>query len=148
MMAVGGMEREGSVAQVQQSRIDEALGWLSELARLEPDWDSYGAPRPSPEVIEQARRFIQLAVARLGQAGVPHEVMPIADGGISLEWRHPGIEVGLNACPEGGWTSLLVKNDEGRGHYDEGYDLSDDDALARIARVVANPPTYTWPTAG
>ena len=66
--------------------------------------------------------------------------MPIADGGVALEWRYPRIELGLNACPEGGWTSLLVQNDESGRRYKEGYDLSDDDALALIVRTVADAP--------
>ncbi|MFN8632365.1 MAG: hypothetical protein U0893_00815 [Chloroflexota bacterium] len=68
----------------------------------------------------------------MGTKGVPHEIMPIADGGISLEWRYPVIELGMNACPEGGWSYLLVERDEKGRHYTEGYDLSDDDALALV----------------
>lgn len=125
------------MAQLHKGRLDEALEWLAEIARLEPDWDSYGALRPSPAAIDQARAFIGRAVARLGAAGAPHEVMPIADGGISLEWRYPTVELGLNACPDGGWTSLLIEGSGPDRRARSSYDLSDDDALEQVVRIVA-----------
>lgn len=105
---------------------------LLELSRLEPDWDSYDALSPSHRAIAAAGTLVSRIIARVGTKGVPHEIMPIADGGISLEWRYPVIELGMNACPEGGWSYLLVERDEKGRHYTEGYDLSDDDALALV----------------
>jgi hypothetical protein len=62
--------------------------------------------------------------------------MPIADGGVALEWRSPRLELALNACPEGGWSSLLVERGEGGRRATERYDLSDAEALALIFRVI------------
>jgi len=62
--------------------------------------------------------------------------MPIADGGVALEWRYGSVELGLNACPDGDWSYLLVERDISGRRSTEGYDLSDDDALALVARVV------------
>src|SRR5687768_1919567 len=82
---------------------------LAELSRLEPDWDSYGALRIAPTALKSAGSIIGKVIARAGDRGVPRDIMPIADGGVALEWRGPGVELGLNACPEGGWTALLVE---------------------------------------
>ena len=128
------------MAQLHKGRLDEALEWLAEIARLEPDWDSYGALRPSPAAVDRARTFIGRAVVRLGPVGAPHEVMPIADGGISLEWRYPTVELGLNACPEGGWTSLLVERNGPDRRARSSYNLSDDDALEQVVHIVAATP--------
>jgi hypothetical protein len=111
---------------------------LLKLSRLEPDWDSYGALSPSPQAIAAAGALISRIIARAGAKGVPHEIMPIADGGISLEWRYPTIELGLNACPDGGWSYLLVARDERGRHYTEGYDLSDDDAVSLVFQAVGS----------
>ena len=128
------------MAQLRKGQVEEALEWLAELSRLEPDWDSYGALSPAHQAVDQSRALIGLAVAQLGRRGVPHDIMPIADGGIALEWRYPSVELGLNARPEGGWTSLQVRSNAGGRRFDEAYDLSDDDALALLVRVVANAP--------
>ena len=109
---------------------------LVELSGLEADWDSYGALRVSPRALAAAGAIIDQVVARTGEHGVPRDIMPIADGGVALEWRSPGLELGLNACPEGGWSSLLVERGEGGRRATERYDLSDAEALALIFRVI------------
>lgn len=109
---------------------------LLELTRLEADWDSYGALPMSNRAVAAAGALISRILARSGDRGVPHEITPIADGGVSLEWRYPSRELGLNACPEGGWSYLLVERDEKGRHYTEGYDLSDEDAAALVFQTV------------
>ena len=111
---------------------------LLELTRLEPDWDSYGALPASSRAVAAAGTLISRVIARAGARGVPHEIMPIADGGVSLEWRYPARELGLNACPEGGWSYLLVARDEKGRHFTEGYELSDDDAVALVFQAVGS----------
>lgn len=106
------------------------------LSRLEQDWDSYGALPVSPRAIAASGTLISRVIARAGEGAAPHEIMPIADGGISLEWRYPTIELGINACPEGGWSYLLVERKQQGRHYTEGYGLADDDALALIFRTI------------
>lgn len=109
---------------------------LGELSTLEPDWDSYGALPVSHRALAAAEGIVRRVIGRTSVASVPHEIMPIADGGVSLEWRYPRAELGLNACPEGGWTSLVVERGEGGRRASEGYDLSDDDAVALAVRVI------------
>jgi hypothetical protein len=113
---------------------------LAELSRLEPDWDSYGALPITPEALAAAGSIIGNVIARTGEQGLPRDIMPIADGGVALEWRRPGFELGLNACPEGGWTSLLVERGEGGRRASERYDLTDADAFVLIFRVIGADP--------
>jgi hypothetical protein len=54
---------------------------LAELARTEANWNSYNAPTPTVEAIEDARRI--LAVLRI-RLLMPSRVLPSADGGVSL----------------------------------------------------------------
>jgi hypothetical protein len=109
---------------------------LAELSGLEADWDSYGALRVSPGALAAAGAIISQVIARAGDRGVPRDIMPIADGGVALEWRSPRLELALNACPEGGWSSLLIERGEGGRRATERYDLSDAEALALIFRVI------------
>jgi hypothetical protein len=116
---------------------EPALARLAELQALEADWDTYGGFPPTLSAVTRAETLIRKMASRAGSPGVPHEVMPIADGGISLEWRYPSLELGLNACPDDGWSYLLVERDASGRRYTEKYDLSDDDALALVTRIVA-----------
>ena len=131
-------EREGANGVVSSvtGLPDATRERLAELSRLEPDWDSYGALRIAPEALAAAGSIIGDVIARTGTQGVPRDIMPIADGGVALEWRGPGSELGLNACAEGGWTALLVERGEGGRRATERYDLTDADALALIVRVI------------
>ncbi len=62
--------------------------------------------------------------------------MPIADGAIQLEWRFPDIELGLNACVSGGWSYLLVDRRSDRRRSETEYDVSDEEALNLVLRVL------------
>lgn len=119
-----------------------ALARLEELRQLEADWDTYGGLPPTASALAHAKALMNLAFERAGLPGVPHEIFPIADGGISLEWRYPSLELGLNAYPErdseGGWSYLLIERDAAGRRATEKYDLTDDDALALVLRVVAS----------
>jgi hypothetical protein len=75
-------------------------------------------------------------IARVGSEGTPHEITPIADGAIPLEWRFPELELGLNACVSGGWSYLLVDKRGDERRFEEGYGLSDEAALDLAFRVL------------
>ena len=109
---------------------------LAELSRLEPDWDSYGALRVAPQAIAAAGAIVGQVIDRAGAQGAPRDIMPLADGGVALEWRRHGLELGLNACPEGGWSALLVERNESGRRATERYDLADAEALALIFKVI------------
>jgi hypothetical protein len=67
---------------------------IDSAVELRPNWNSYGAPCPSVESAELARRVLTLASTR----SLPSTVIPSADGGIALCWdaddRHAYIEFG------------------------------------------------------
>jgi hypothetical protein len=109
---------------------------LVELSVLGPDWDGYGALRPAQQAITRAGTFAGQVIASVGPEGAPHEIMPIADGAIQLEWRFPQLELGLNACVSGGWSYLLVDKRGDERRFEEGYDLSDEAALDLAFRVL------------
>jgi hypothetical protein len=136
--AIAEANREGAngVAATAPVLPDATRERLGELGKLEADWDSYGALPVSDRSLGAASELVGRLVARARNAGVPHEIMPIADGGVALEWRYPTIELGLNACPKGGWTALLVERSEQGRRAVERYDLSDDDALALVFDAV------------
>jgi len=67
---------------------------LDELARLEPDWDSYGA-RPMTAIainqankllIDVARHYLELGLLHVLRTK-PWFIAPLADGGIQIEWK-------------------------------------------------------------
>jgi hypothetical protein len=102
---------------------------LVELSQLGEDWDSYGAVPPSSRSLTMAKGIILEMMARFEARGVPTEVMPIADGGIQVEWRGPSGDLALNAAPDGSWSYLLIEHrPEGRA-YTERYGLTDTEAM-------------------
>lgn len=60
---------------------------LAELERLAPDWDSDGAFPVGRRHADRAIRFIDRLMSH-GAVPVP-EIVPLADGGVQLEWRTP-----------------------------------------------------------
>ncbi len=109
---------------------------LAELAKLGPDWDSYGALPLAPRAIAIAKQTAEQAVERFGEPGVPYTVMPIADGGVSLEWRGATTDLELDISPDGALSYLLIDRTGGERRYDECYDLSAREARELIARVI------------
>ena len=86
----------GDVAAVQ-ALPDSTRKRLAELTALEADWDSYGAVPVSPQSLTMAEQIIQQMVTRFDARGVPTEVMPIADGGVQVEWHGRSGDLALNA---------------------------------------------------
>ena len=115
-------------------------GRLAELARLEPDWDSYGGFPPTDRAVADAASIMRTAFDRFGRTAgeraIPYGVFPIADGGIQLEWHGPSSELELNVGPEGGLSFLVIEHPDGDRRFTEGYDLSADEALELVRRVI------------
>lgn len=80
--------------------------------------------------------MLDRTVRRFDEDGAPLEIMPIADGGIQLEWAGAGGELGLNAAPDGTWSYLLTLQGPRGRTFEEAYGLADADALALIRRVL------------
>lgn len=107
--------------------LQPAFDRLAELARLEVDWDSYGALPPSPEALDAARSFLITVVEQFGDAAaervVPYSLMPIVDGGIQLEWRGATGAVELNIGPTRAMSFLLIERHGEQETFSEGSNL-------------------------
>lgn len=85
---------------------------LGSFAKLEHNWDSYGAVPIAREAIRCAQRLVLLVAEGLGVVagvgGSPYAVAPVPDGGVYVEWRGPGgeLQVWVDDC--GRLSYLLV----------------------------------------
>ena len=125
---------------LHRGRRDDALERLAALSRLEPDWDSYGALPIAPVALDTARSFVLTTVERFAEgnrdSAVPYTAMPIADGGVSLEWRGPRSSLELDIGPEGTLGYLLIEHTDGGRRFEEASDLTTEQAYDLIGRVV------------
>jgi len=60
------------------------------LTSLEPNWDSYGGRAVDPSAADYAKRFV---VPLLAQGVSAPAFVPTSDGGLSLEWHRPSIQL-------------------------------------------------------
>lgn len=115
-------------------------GRLAELARLEPDWDSYGGFPPTDRAVADAASIMRTAFNKFGptagERAIPYGVFPIADGGVQLEWHGPSSELELNVGPEGGLSFLVIEHPKGEPRYRQGSDLSNVEALDLVRSVI------------
>jgi hypothetical protein len=114
---------------------------LDELAALEDDWDSYGGFPPALPALTAADAFIRVAMRDYGTdssgAAIPFSVMPIADGGVGIEWRRAEIQFNLDIAPDGSLSYLLVTATTNGPVYEEQDGISRERALELIGRVIA-----------
>lgn len=123
----------------------DALERLHTFARLDPNWDSYGADPISTAAIHQAQSLLSSVAGWASSASSddlpPFAVAQVAHGGVLLEWRRQGeaIEVELDA--DGKMSYLIVHPEGAPSRFEENEDPTGDDVLQAIARV-------TMPAAG
>ena len=66
---------------------------FKQLAELEPNWDSYGAPRIDQRCIAKAREvYYAIRDDRL-------QVVPCSDGGVQLEAHYGGLDIEITISP-------------------------------------------------
>ena len=91
-----------------------ALETLSRLARLQPNWDSYGSRPLQERAIEAAFYLLKLSAA----AGLPSpHIGPVSGGGLQFDWSTQGKDLELEVLPDGGLAWLRM---EGGGTVTEG----------------------------
>lgn len=117
-----------SVSQRGPAVLRPALQRLAQLEALEHDWDSYGGLPPCARSLTMAQAIMLRMAKRFGEHAVPAEVMPIADGGIQLEWQGRSGALVLNAAPDGSWSYLLIERGPDGRTFDERYGLKDVEA--------------------
>lgn len=117
-----------------------ALRKLDELKNLPEDWDSYGADLISPNAIAKAKAIltsVMIAFDRIiGIVVQLTDVIPIADGGVQLEWIGPHAELEIEISPTGNISLLYISGSEDRRTYEESEDNSLDDVNAKIAKLI------------
>ena len=92
----------------------DVLPRLAELAALEENWDSYGSPPPSTELIGHALAMVQRAERLLGYSHAEQQLMPtpsivpLSGGGIQIEWQTPVQELELEFFEERHPAALAV----------------------------------------
>lgn len=77
---------------------------LDEIARLEDDWDSYGARRPTAAAISAAHILLGQLWDDLGyrvdERATPWAIAPLADGGVQIEWRSTDSAIEVEIDPD------------------------------------------------
>ena len=115
---------------------------IAGFAKLEPDWDSYGAAAPTPEALEVATQCLRVLVdtyaPTAGDKALPFWVSPLPNGGVQLEWRGPTAELEVEIGPLGQLGFLFQVGQGANAVYEEGDDASLSDVLLRLRRVVAD----------
>ena len=81
--------------------LTDVLPRLDELATLQHNWDSYGSPPPTAELMAKALALVQRGERLLGdwppeEFGIPTpSIVPLSGGGIQYEWQTPVKELEL-----------------------------------------------------
>jgi len=124
--------------QAQHLMIEEwVASHLASLWDLKPDWDTYGGAAIDPLAINVARQI----VVPLLLAGMPFPTfVPMAGGGVAIEWHRPAmelaIEVPAGASPEADATAYFGDEASGEEWEDRlvGSEVRFQDALTRLAK--------------
>jgi hypothetical protein len=69
---------------------DPLMQGLVDLLSLSPNWDSYGAGKVDPKLIDDAMSFVN---AILGPTSPAPRVVPLSGGGLQFEWHQKGIDL-------------------------------------------------------
>ena len=90
----------------------DTLASIKTLAKLKPDWDSYGGAPPTEAAIKTTS--ILAMITALAQILAPHSpaVVPSPDGGMQLEWDVDGAALEIYIDPEGSISGWASGNDE------------------------------------
>lgn len=101
------------------------------LARLEPNWDSYGGVPPSGVAISSAHGVLIALASALAEdcaaSLAPWTIAPIHNGGLQLDWRGPAGTVEVEIGPDGALSYLI----EG-----EGGEMRESDGNIPLGEVV------------
>jgi hypothetical protein len=122
-------------------------GWMQrvsdqfhDIAKLGPNWDSYGADPPSPLAIAIAFELLLLVdhkFSRLAyEESEPQVVAPRPDGGIQMEWGTQRVEIAVHTDPSGNLGYLYVDQQSDILKYEEVPSASWHEVLRLIAKVV------------
>ncbi len=109
--------------------LDEIKNEIDALKLLPPDWDTYGAPKPSPILLGAALPLLAQVVCRLTPRP---SVVPTSDGSVQFEWYTRGFEITIRMISA---TKFHLSVTDLRGVFDE-VDSALDFDLRPLARAV------------
>ncbi len=89
----------------EPSWIWRVISDIQHIAKLDPNWDSYGA---APLSLRAARRCIEELLEILPANTPQPTLVPTRDGGLQLEWHRGGIELEIEVPPVGPVTYLFL----------------------------------------
>lgn len=107
------------------------LSAMQHLDRLEPDWDSYGAPRVDSEAILRALQTLSVLLDNVD--GPPPIVVPTSAGDVQLEWHQGGVDLEIRCSRAGAFSIYFF--DHGTGREEEVGNI-DSDVLDRFAAIL------------
>lgn len=102
------------------------LGHLMDLA---PNWNSYGAKEVTPQA---AQETVMVLSQVMFPETIPPAMVPMASGGVQLEWHDKGIDLEIYIAADGSVTASV--EDSSTGIEWEGALDSDDGQIARALK--------------
>jgi hypothetical protein len=99
--------RSFPVAGLNEEQV-KAIQKIAGFERLPNNWDSYGSPRISEEVIERAIEFVMASFDR----GPSPRILPVSGGGIQFEWENDNRELEIEFTPDLNIEILLAEDGE------------------------------------
>jgi len=91
-------------------RQNDAIKRLSRLASLPEDWDSYGSPPPSEEIIDISAQIFQSGDYSSDLPAA--KIDPISGGGIQIAWNLEERELEIDVLPNKSIEYLKVERNE------------------------------------
>jgi len=129
-----------SQATLTDVSLDSILERLTQLTKLESDWDSYGALPVSPVAFVKACQLlidVKYALSALvGDRLLPSDVAPIADGSLQMEWRGPHGQLEVEIKPDVDFSYLLIKGEGSDRKFEEKNQVSLSEVLNVVSQVL------------
>lgn len=86
----------------------ESLRAISELAQLPENWDTYGSPRVQQPAVQRA---VEVLAASQADYTHPPRIIPVAGGGLQIEWDMGPRELEIEVLPDGSIEVLMVEGE-------------------------------------
>jgi hypothetical protein len=123
-----------------ESTLADMARRFGELDAIDENWDSYGGRPPTKASLKASRAFVRDVLCRVPQDRLdgarPFAIVPLVDGGVQLEWRAESAEIELDIGPDGEFGYLLIDKTGDERRFEEGDDITPDEALALVASVL------------
>lgn len=108
------------------------------LTHLEAGWDSYDAETIAAEAILAAERLIHEVVTAHSWTPVEYltpYVLPLADGGVQIEWTGPQGRLDVEVSPEEEVSFLLIQGEAGSETFEERDGVSPAEVVRTVGRI-------------